>query len=97
MQMSKVPIISGYGERHFEKDQFAVNPDVAATVGFQPKSKMLITGAVPTIFDYTDPKTRLSQHGNRPAENPPLTPCILSSVKICEHLKPVTILECTVT
>ena len=46
-------------ERHFEKDQFAVNPDVATTVGFQPKSKMLFTGAVPTLFDYTDPKTRI--------------------------------------
>lgn len=61
-------------EHHFEKDQFVVNPDVAATVGFQPKSKMLITGAIPIIFDYTDPKSRFSQHGKRPAKNPPPTP-----------------------
>ena len=67
------------------------------TVGFQPKSKMLISGAVPTIFDYTEPKTRLSQYGKRPAESPPLTPCILSSVKIRQHLKSVTILKYTVT
>lgn len=43
-------------ERHFDKDQFSVNPDVANNVGFQVKSKMLKPGAMPSIFDYTNPQ-----------------------------------------
>lgn len=43
-------------ERHFDKDQFSVNPDVANNVGFQVKSKMLKPGATPSIFDYTNPQ-----------------------------------------
>lgn len=42
-------------ERHFDKDQFSVNPD---NVGFQVKSKMLKPGAIPSIFDYTNPKEK---------------------------------------
>ena len=45
-------------ERHFEKDQFAINPDVAYNVKFHLKSKMLKPGAVPSVFDYTDPKKK---------------------------------------
>lgn len=45
-------------ERHFDKDQFSVNPDVANNVGFQVKSKMLKPGAIPSIFDYTNPKEK---------------------------------------
>ncbi|KAL3882473.1 hypothetical protein ACJMK2_028810 [Sinanodonta woodiana] len=45
-------------ERHFEKGQFVMNPEVAASVGFRPKSKMLVNGAIPTLFDLSDPKDK---------------------------------------
>lgn len=38
-------------ERHFEKDQFSIHPDIAASVKFKPKAKMLKPGAIPTLFD----------------------------------------------
>jgi len=37
-------------ERHFEKDQFVVNPDLAVSIGFQTKAKILIQGAVPSKY-----------------------------------------------
>ncbi|KAL3881363.1 hypothetical protein ACJMK2_027812 [Sinanodonta woodiana] len=49
-------------ERHFEKSQFVMNPEVVASVGFRPKSKMLVNGAIPTLFDLSDPKDK---HGKR--------------------------------
>ncbi|KAL3865469.1 hypothetical protein ACJMK2_042856 [Sinanodonta woodiana] len=39
-----------------------MNPEVAASVGFRPKSKMLVNGAIPTLFDLSDPKDK---HGKR--------------------------------
>lgn len=74
-------------ERHFEKDQFSVNPDIAAIVGFQPKAKMLITGAVPAIFDYTYPKapqSKLGKKGKRPADTERLPP--LQQVQLVGNL-----------
>ena len=57
-------------ERHFEKDQFAVNPDLAVSIGFQSKANILIQGAVPSIFYHSNPKTKLGSHGKRLPESP---------------------------
>jgi len=57
-------------ERHFEKDQFVVNPDLAVSIGFQTKAKILIQGAVPSIFDHSNPKTKHGSLGKRLAESP---------------------------
>jgi hypothetical protein len=43
-------------ERHFENDQFAVNPDLAVSIGFQSKTNILIQGAVPSIFLSLEPE-----------------------------------------
>jgi hypothetical protein len=32
-------------ERHFEKDQFAVNPDLAVPIGFQSKANIFDSGS----------------------------------------------------
>lgn len=52
-------------ERHFEKDQFVVNPDLAVSIGFQTKAKILIQGAVPSIFDHSNPETKHGSLGKR--------------------------------
>ncbi|XP_033753037.1 THAP domain-containing protein 2-like [Pecten maximus] len=39
-------------ERHFEDDQFAVNPIVLKSLSWTLKRKKLVPNAVPTIFDY---------------------------------------------
>ncbi|KAL3854943.1 hypothetical protein ACJMK2_014178, partial [Sinanodonta woodiana] len=35
-----------------------MNPEVAVSVGFRPKSKMLVNGAYPTLFDLSDIKDK---------------------------------------
>jgi len=55
---------------HFGKDQFVVYPDLAVSIGFQTKGKILIQGAVPSLFDHSNPKTKLGSLGKRLAESP---------------------------
>lgn len=77
-------------ESHFEKSQFAVDHDVAAAVGFKAKTKMLITGAIPTIFDHTDPKSK-SKHGKRVATADPDIPTPQRKSKALEKRKRIEV------
>lgn len=57
-------------ERHFEKDQFAINPDIANNINFHLKSKMLRPGAMPSVFDYTNPKKRKLERRSNSSPTP---------------------------
>ena len=50
-------------ERHFEKNQ-------GCQLGSNQKQIYLIQGAVPSIFDHSNPKTKLGWHGKRLSESP---------------------------
>ena len=40
--------------KHFDGNQFIVDPRVAASIGFEPKKLTLKEDAIPTVFDHTD-------------------------------------------
>lgn len=46
--------------RHFDFDQFVIDPRIASSVKFTPKQRRLKHDAIPMIFDYRKPNEKKS-------------------------------------
>lgn len=60
-------------ERHFQNDQFVVDPSLAESIGFQQKKLRLKDNAVPTVFTPYDSEDKVSKQRNgvkRPKRRP---------------------------
>ena len=57
-------------ERHFEKDQFVVNPELAVSIRVPSKSKRIDLGTSTIHLYHSNPKTKLDSHGKRLPESP---------------------------
>jgi hypothetical protein len=58
-------------ERHFEKDRFAVNPELAVSIRVPNKCKNVDLGSSTIHFFYhSNPKTKFGSHGKRLSKSP---------------------------